>query len=151
MPKIKDINSGSVNLNSYTAPIRELLNKLSEKTNAVLFEMEFEPQTTQQVPRANSISLVLLKPQAKAQTMGIKAYISALQAKNSIISYIEVTESVWLVGEFGQKEVDFAAAFANLKAQYEKSAEIDKPEIENAPKTKRGRKETEATKEIENQ
>ena len=150
MPKIKDINSGSVNLNSYTAPIRELLNKLSEKTNVVLFEMEFEPQTAQQVPKANSISLVLLKPQTKAQTMGIKAYISALQAKNSVINYIEVAEGVWLVGEFGQKEVDFANAFANLKAQYEKPTEIDKPETESTLKEKRTRK-TKEEKETENQ
>lgn len=138
MPKIKDIQTGANSLNFYSQSLADFLSQIS--STALCASIDYEPQTTQDVPQPRTIKLAILKLDTNVLA-NQKATIAAFAKKNNIGQIlISEKDSVLLIGEFGDKEIEFAKIYElqkNTFAQIE-TVEQDAEIIEkDSPKSKR--------------
>lgn len=147
MPKIKEIKESSTNLNYYSANVADFLKSLSG-TN-LCAQIEYEPQTTQSVPVARSINLVKLKLTTELAA-NQKATITAFaKSKNVGQIVINEKENILLVGEFGDKEIEFAKIYELLKSENAPEQTVKKDSVEKKVGAKKQPAQTETETEAQ--
>jgi len=143
MPLIKDIKTGAIKTSTYTPTIADFLATLTEKPNGE--SLNFDPKTTEVVPKPRSVSMVLLSidnnPQiAPHQKLFVTHTVGQMQKKGKQINFVELSPTHFLVGEFTEKETAFAVIFEKVKAQIKEQQPQEKEEKkEEKPKEKKTR------------
>lgn len=144
MPTINEIKTGAIKTSTYTQAIADFLQSLTEKhSNSTL---EFAAQTVQKVPTPRSVSMVLLsldetESVAPHQKLFITHTVAQMQKKGATINVQELSAKHFLVGEFSEKEINFAVIFGRITEKIaEKGKEVKEQEEAKATEKKTSRK-----------
>lgn len=146
MPKIKDIKSGANNLNFFSPNLANLLSLLSG--SMICKEVDYKPKTEAKIPTPRSIKLATLHltPElATNQKAALIGFIDAQVKKGAQLGFLELSQNIYLAGEFGQAEIEFSRIYEAVKAEFAPvETETEAPvEVEKAERKPRKSKEKE--------
>lgn len=156
MPKIKELRLGSIKTNTYTPIMEEFLNALMPKVEGKTETLEFTPQTLQTVPKSRSVSMVLLTLDKSAmiephQRQYIQNTVAQFKKSGKETNLCELDQYNFLVGEFSEKEMNFAVVFDSVKLQVIGQNNEMAAEKEPAKKKEKAQKQTVKSYSAENQ